>query len=43
MKTPLCAAIAVSSLVSEMAKGKTLDEGLAITNAKVSRVFTTSS
>jgi nitrogen fixation NifU-like protein len=29
------AAIAVSSMVSEMAKGKTLDEVMAITNAKV--------
>ncbi|MCD4654980.1 Fe-S cluster assembly scaffold protein NifU [bacterium] len=29
------AAIAVSSMVSEMAKGKTLDEALAITNSSV--------
>ena len=31
------AAIAVSSMVSEMAKGKTLDEALQITNASVAK------
>ncbi len=31
------AAIAVSSMVSEMAKGKTLDEALKITNASVAK------
>ncbi|MDR1695986.1 MAG: Fe-S cluster assembly scaffold protein NifU [Endomicrobium sp.] len=31
------AAIAVSSMVSEMAKGKTLDEALSITNADVAK------
>jgi len=31
------AAIAVSSMVSEMAKGKTLDEALQITNANVAK------
>ena len=31
------AAIAVSSMVSEMAKGKTLDEALRITNASVAK------
>ena len=31
------AAIAVSSMVSEMAKGKTLDEALLITNASVAK------
>jgi nitrogen fixation NifU-like protein len=31
------AAIAVSSMVSEMAKGKTIDEALAITNAEVAK------
>jgi nitrogen fixation NifU-like protein len=31
------AAIAVSSMVSEMAKGKTLEEGMQITNASVAK------